>query len=204
MRSTHKGQETAQKGRFPHSYLELFKEATLTNSIRHQATFPLPLAPSPRTHPACLTLRRLHTRPARLPSQGLAGSQEARAGEGWGSGRPNPVPSRTSRPQRHLPSQLHTHAQQATGRQAVVPVWNLLPSHLDGATELISGLTGAKALPACSRLRHVQSGLLLWKVLQSRCWQRQLMGPYGPTASFTNKVLLVHSSADTSSAAALC
>lgn len=34
----------------------------------------------------------------------------------------------------------------------MVPVWKLLPSHLDGATELTSGLTGAKALPACPRL----------------------------------------------------
>lgn len=50
----------------------------------------------------------------------------------------------------------------------------------------------------------MQSGLPLWKVLWSRHWQTQLMGPFGPMASFANKVLLVHSSVDASSVAALC
>lgn len=62
------------------------------------------------------------------------------------------------------PSLLHLRAPEASsftapqartaGRQKVSwgPVWKPLPSHLDGATQLASGLTGAKAHPACPHL----------------------------------------------------
>lgn len=101
-----------------------------------------------------------------------------------------------------LHSSTRTHSRPLEGK-----LWSrsgncYLPTWMKPLSSPLASQAPRPSLPALV-WRHAQSGLLLWKVLQSRCWQMQLMGPYGPTASFANKVLLVHSSADTS-VAALC
>lgn len=99
MRTTHKGQENSLQRSIPSlvpGTLQRSCSAQFPKISGHVSARPLP--PSPRTHPACLTLRHLHTQPARLPLQGLAGNQEARAGGRMARWPSKPHPCCTSGP----------------------------------------------------------------------------------------------------------